>query len=589
MKNLKIRYKLAISFGILMILIAVLGLYSYVTIFDIGSKTQIFYKHPYTVTALSLRVNGDILQTRQLVKEIAQSDNPSEMRRNKQQIDSLNTLILNNLNIIHERFLGDKNEVAQIKEKVNEWERIRDEIFEIALRNTDESRAKAISLTLKSGKGGKLYYEILALSEGFITFSGNTSKKFDANAADKQREAIVILSLILIVSAIVSIGMSVYITRLIAGSLKKSADFAENVAEGNYEYSININQKDEIGELADSLLKMVGSFKRGVQYADKIAKGNLIPMKISAANLSPLEKSMIQMEAKLNSVVHEISLASLLIAQNSNDISTSANQIASGSNEQAASIEEVSASMEEMVANINQNTDNAHTTEKISVRAALGINKGNESFKTTMEALRNISERVTVIGQIAQKTDILAINAAIEAARAGEQGRGFAVVAQEVRKLAEDSQNAARAIIGLVESGVKIAEESGTVLNNITPEIQRTSILVKEIANAGNEQNAGANQVNDAISELTKVIQENSSSADQMALNAQTLNEQAEKLSDIISFFITEKVSVKSIKVHKKSETTKTNIIRHEPRPEDTQSGFDISLNDSKDSDFETF
>ena len=135
--------------------------------------------------------------------------------------------------------------------------------------------------------------------------------------------------------------------------------------------------------------------------------------------------------------------------------------MASGSNKQATSAEEVSASMEEMVANVNQNMANALIAEKLSALAADGIIEGNESFKVTLDAMREIAEKITVISDIAEKTDILAINAAIEAARAGEQGKGFAVVATEIRKLAENSQTAAQEIDKLVGTSVNIAEKSG--------------------------------------------------------------------------------------------------------------------------------
>ncbi len=588
MRNLKIKYKLAIGFAVMLLPLLVLGIYAYITIFDIGGKTQKFYKHPYTVTSLALRVNSDILQTRNLVKEIARSGDIEEMRRNKQEIDSLNTVILNNLAVIHERYLGDTNEVVQIKARIKKWEEYRTELYKIAQRNTEESRAEAIAITQKNGKGGQIYYEILAFSEGFIASSANTSKKFDANAAEKQHQSIIILSLILGLSIMITIVMSIYLTRIITISLKKSVKFAEEVADGNYNTAININQKDEMGELADALRKMLESFKRGVTYAGKIARGNLIPLPLTNTKLNPLETSMIEMETKLNNVLANILAASKEIEHSSKDIGLSSEQIASGSNEQAASIEEVSASMEEMVANINQNTDNARTTERISQKAAEGIVKGNQSFTTTLETLRSISERIRVIGQIAQKTDILAINAAIEAARAGEQGRGFAVVAQEVRKLAEDSQKAAHEIIGLVESSVKIAEDSGKILAEITPEIQRTSALVQQISNSGNEQNAGANQVNDAITELTKVIQENSAAADQMAINAQNMTGQAIRLTEVIGFFQVEQ-DVKTVS-NSKSQTSKKSASQTLKNTEKSKSeGYKIEMPDHEDDNFVTF
>jgi methyl-accepting chemotaxis protein len=192
-----------------------------------------------------------------------------------------------------------------------------------------------------------------------------------------------------------------------------------------------------------------------------------------------------------------------------------------------------------MVSNINQNTDNAKQTEKIALQASGDINEGNKSVSITVDAMKKIAEKITVVGEIAEKTDLLAINAAIEAARAGEQGKGFAVVAAEVRKLAENSQAAAKEIDQLSKSSVKIADESGKLLQKIVPDIQKTAVLVQEIAAASLEQNSGATQVNNAIMQLNAVTQKNAASAEEMSSSSEELASQAEQLRETISFYKT--------------------------------------------------
>ncbi len=329
-----------------------------------------------------------------------------------------------------------------------------------------------------------------------------------------------------------------FVSKKIIKGIKKLKVAGEAIKDGNYDTDLIVTSKDELGELADSLQEMVESFKKGVNYAKKIAEGDLrMSGTIDISKLSPLEKSMMTMELKLNEVVVEILAATEDISLSANLLRDRSESIASGANRQAASTEEVSASMEEMVSNIDQSTENASHAEKISIKAANGISTGNQSFTITVQAMREIADKIKIIGTIAARTDILAINAAIEAARSGEHGRGFAVVAAEIRKLAESSKQAAERIQSVVSSGVKVAEEAGVTLAEITPEVKQTAQLLQEIANAGHEQNSGANQINDAIQELTRVIQENTEAADRMSYEAINLNEKAQNLKESVSYF----------------------------------------------------
>ncbi len=239
----------------------------------------------------------------------------------------------------------------------------------------------------------------------------------------------------------------------------------------------------------------------------------------------------------LNTLISTVMANADNIASASVQMSFSAQQLSQGATGQASSVEEISSSMEEMTANIQQNTSNSRQTEKISTQAAVDIIVSKDSVIETVNSMKTIASKISIIGEISRQTNLLALNAAVEAARAGEHGRGFAVVAAEVRKLAERSQLAATEIDEVSAKSVDIAQKSGVMLSDVVPNIQKTSDLVQEITASSVEQSSGADQINSAIQNLNNVVQENAATAEEMAAGAEELNAQAEQLAEAVSFF----------------------------------------------------
>ena len=361
---------------------------------------------------------------------------------------------------------------------------------------------------------------------------------------------------ILLIALIIAI-----ISKNITAALKKGVEFAQNVANGDLTVTFNIDQRDEVGDLATALNQMVN---------------------------------------KLREIVENVEASADNIAAASNEMSSSSQHMSQGASEQASSAEEVSSSMEQMVANIQQNTDNAQQTEKISTEASSGIEKVASASQESLNSIRQIAEKITVVNDIAFQTNILALNAAVEAARAGEHGRGFAVVAAEVRKLAERSKIAAAALVALSTQSLRLTEEAGGLMTKIMPDIEKTSKLVQEIAASSIEQNSGAEQVNSAIQQLNQVTQQNAATSEELATSSEELAAQAQQLKENITFFNlgkNKKVSVvkkqtKNKKVNKKPPKSKEQPkIEQKNQKYKALGGVDIKMTDNKniDDEYEKF
>ena len=323
----------------------------------------------------------------------------------------------------------------------------------------------------------------------------------------------------------------------VIGPLNVAAEYVDRISNGDVPQKITDTYNGDFNEIKNNLNRLIDSINKVTDIAKEIASGNLAVKVEKRSTRDELMESLQKMIEDLTNFAVNVQGSSEQVASGSQQISSSTQQISQMATEQSSSVEEVTSSMEEMNSSVVQNADNARQTASISEKAAKDALEGGKAVNDTVKAMKSIAEKIVIIEAIAGQTNMLALNAAIEAARAGEHGKGFAVVATEVRNLAERSRTAAKEISTLSQESVNIAETAGKVMEEMVPQIQKTSELIQEINVSSSEQARGIEQVTKAIEQLDKAIQQNAAASEEMASTSEELSSQAENLKDISGFF----------------------------------------------------
>ena len=386
--------------------------------------------------------------------------------------------------------------MADYEKLRDQWEASSNEIVRLAQSSSQVERRQALQMSI--GAGAEKFEAMRGvLDQMQERLEQMLSEKHDA-ATENFNVAQSTLTWAVVGVVLAAIFLSFVLLRSITGPLQVVLNVVQQLAQGDLTFRAHARRKDEFGVL-----------------------------------LNAMDDTM----ERLSDTVNNILSTSESLTNASSQVSSTAQSVSQATTEQAASVEQISSSVEEMSASVDQNADNAKVTDSMASQAAQQASEGGEAVIQTVEAMKQIAEKISIIDDIAYQTNLLALNAAIEAGRAGQYGKGFAVVADEVRKLAERSRVAAQEIGDVAGSNVQLAERAGQLLNEMVPAITKTSDLVQEIAAASVEQSGGLGQVNSAMNQMSQITQQNAAASEELAATSEEMSGQARHLQQLMDFF----------------------------------------------------
>lgn len=545
-RNLKISAKLIIGFLVVAMISGLIGVVTVINLNSITDNAEYLYNYATVPiknvsSALSLFLTNRI-ETRNLLLSDDASEGIEAIKGNLSQIEGIMAE--------YEKTIATDTGRAYYEEYTTAYKAYLPHIVKV-LDLIQDGKLEEASILMYGEDMMNAASDVQAGLQGLIdTRTGNAAKQYNKVVSVSATTMTVTIAFSVAGMAL-AIILGVVISRIISKPITRMVEVADKLALGDVDVDIEVEFKDEIGNLAQSFKAVVNAVKQQTHLAERMAEGDFSMSVDIRSDKDVLGKALNIMIDNINESMSKVVVSASQVATGAKQISDSSMLLSDGSTEQASSIEELTTSLEEISSQTENNAHNASQANELTKAVKINADKGNVQMQEMLKAMEeikassnNINKIIKVIDDIAFQTNILALNAAVEAARAGQYGKGFAVVAEEVRTLAAKSADAAKETTELIESsimkvndGTKIASETANSLDVIVSEIDKVYNLINDIAVASSEQATGIGQISQGLVQVSDVVQTNSSTAEETAAASEELTNQAELLQNMVSKF----------------------------------------------------
>lgn len=551
-RNIKIRARMLISYGIIIILLLIASVIALFMLQKVGTNLTNFYHNNYTVTVEAWKARRSMQAARaDIMQSILETDQAATEQLIEQAEQEL-ALMRGTFPIIRERFRGDIELVSQVENVLEEAIPYRDQIFELTRENKKTEAAKLVN---------EKYVPLLDKMGDLLSQISETAGKNAKTMVEQGNTfvftAIAVVCVVAGVSIVLAVALGVYIADGICKPVTELEKAAADISAGKLDTDISYQSGDELGRLADSMRATINDLRFYIQdfgyVMAELSKGNLtVNTKAEyQGNFADLQHSIMTLTEALNDILRRLNESAEQVASGSEQVSFGAQELSRGASEQAASIEEVGDAIAMVSCQVKNNEDNAMQARLEARRVEEEMTASNQKMLDMISAMKDINETsgairkiIKTIENIAFQTNILSLNAAVEAARAGEAGKGFGAVADEVRNLAAKSAEASKSTaqliqnaVAAVEKGTLIADETAKALVISVENVNNVACRVNEISEASTMQTESIIQINESIAQISEVVQSNSATAEESAAASEELSAQSQLLIGLAGRF----------------------------------------------------